>query len=99
MLRLAHPAAARKPVRLIVRNNAAAYENRRVIELGPVVPGDRFITAPEMEGPTMGVVEVDISMSVDGFITEDSNELGWVGVTEAQLLHAWIWRYQMDSGF
>ena len=39
----------------------------------------------------MGVVEVDISMSVDGFIT-GPNEQG-AGLGEGgELLHAWIWR-------
>jgi hypothetical protein len=43
-----------------------------------------------MDGLTMGVVEVDISMSVDGFIT-GPNEQG-AGLGEGgEVLHAWIW--------
>jgi dihydrofolate reductase/catechol 2,3-dioxygenase-like lactoylglutathione lyase family enzyme len=42
-----------------------------------------------MEGPTMGVVEVDISMSVDGFIT-GPNEHGARLGEGGELLHAWF---------
>src|SRR4029077_2865423 len=42
------------------------------------------------EGLTMGVVDVDISMSVDGFIT-GPNERG-AGLGEGgEPLHAWVW--------
>ena len=39
----------------------------------------------------MGVVEVDISMSVDGFITGPNEQAAGLG-DGGELLHAWIWR-------
>ena len=39
----------------------------------------------------MGVVEVDISMSVDGFITGPNEQGAGLG-DGGELLHAWIWR-------